>query len=85
MMKYGSELRKSEQAFVVHAYTGRFTKEHRPSWSSRPDCSECPVQFETDEEWLENTKFHVKNSGQLDSRYQQCESNPTWPDNPELR
>lgn len=45
-----------------------------------------PVQFASDWEWLAHTEFYVRKNGRLDMRYASlAHTNPTWPDNPELR
>ncbi len=86
-MRLGSELTREDRAHVLAAYVHRFTKEHRPLWSSGTwkDGKPYPVQFESDAEWLANTRFAVNSAGRLDQRAKFCESSPTWPDNPELR
>ncbi len=84
---YGTQLSANDQRHVLSAYTHRFTREHVPAWAkeTRPDGSAYPVQFDSDQEWLANTQFHVTASGDLDKRVNHCHSTPTWPDNPELR
>ena len=83
--RLGSELSAENRRAVLASYVHRFTKEHRPEWANRADCAQCPVQFASDAEWLANTRFAVTKSGALDKRVKDCESSPTWPDNPELR
>jgi len=87
-MRSGSELSKEDKAHVLRAYVHRFTKDHRPQWAAhitQPGGASYPVQFESDADWLANTRFAVTDSGRLDHRFTDCYSSPTWPDNPELR
>lgn len=83
----GSELTPDDQRHVLASYTHRYTRTHRPVWASRlrPSGEPYPVQFASDAEWLANTTFTVRNNGRLDMRVKGCTSEPTWPDNPELR
>ena len=81
----GSELSPSVQTECLRRFVHRFTGEHRPQWTTRPDCKACPVQFADDWDWLANTRFHVTKTGKLDGSFDFCESSPTWPFNPELR
>ena len=84
--RLGSELSASDRRAVLASYVHRFTKEHRPQWANRADCAGCcPVQFESDTEWLAHTRFAVTKAGALDGLVKECESSATWPDNPELR
>lgn len=82
--KPGSELHPEDRAYVLRAFVHRFTREHRPGWTRRADCAQCPVQFASDADWLAHTRFAVRNDVRIDRRAD-CESSPTWPDNPELR
>ena len=86
-IRLGSMLTINDQQYVLRTYVGRFTKEHRPNWASKEwkDGQPYPVQFKSDQEWLENTRFLVRKDGHLDMRATSCYSTPTWPDNPELR
>lgn len=79
----GSELNEADKRHVLGAYVHRYTKDHRPFWVK--DDKKTPVQFGSDADWLEHTKFWVKKDGRLDARYNHCNSEPTWPNNPELR
>lgn len=83
----GTDLHPEDQKHVLATYVHRFTREHRPDWANepRPNGKPYPVQFDSDADWLANTTFAVKTDGRLDARVNRCESNPTWPDNPELR
>lgn len=74
----GTELTKEDQVYVLAAYVHRYTKEHKPKWAQE----NTPVQFASDQDWLEHTLFAVKKDGQLDGRVKDCESSPTWPDMP---
>lgn len=87
MTKKGSDLHPDDKNYVLRAYVHRFTKDHKPNWANKiwKDNLPYPVQFESDQEWLENSYFRVKKDGRLDSRVRGCTSNPTFPDNPELR
>lgn len=83
----GDKLRTELQREVLAKYVHRFTREHVPSWAQREwkDDKPYPLQFDSDRDWLANTFFPVTASGRLSKREKYCQSNPTWPDNPELR
>ncbi len=85
--KPGSELCREDQVTCLLAFVHRFTREHTPAWSKKPlkNGKHYPVQFDSDADWLAHTRFAVRKDGRLDKRYGFCQSNPTWPDNPELR
>lgn len=81
-MKYGNELCAADQAHVLAAYLHRYTRENKPAWARelRPNGRPYPVQFDSDQEWLERTRFAVRKDGRLDRRARFCQSVPTWPD-----
>lgn len=83
----GDKLDAQDQRHCLAAFVHRFTREHKPQWAHKPrPCGNpYPVQYDSDHEWLVTTRFAVKANGKLDLRVNRCESNPTWPDNPELR
>ena len=83
----GTDLNQMDRSDAIHLFTNRYTREFFPMWAAkeRATTATWPVQFLTDQEWLENTLFHVAPSGSLDKRHRECDSTPTWPDNPELR
>lgn len=83
----GNQLTGSDRQHVLSAYVHRFTKDHKPGWAAkpRPYGNPYPVQFASDADWLAHTLFHVTSGGNLDGRFGDCQSSPTWPDNPELR
>lgn len=83
----GSALQYVDQVYVLSAYVHRFTREHKPDWTRKPwkDGKPYPVQFDSDADWLAHTRFAVRRDGRLDQRVKACQSNATWPDNPELR
>lgn len=87
MLIKGNTLWIKDKEHVLSAYIHRFTKDHKPMWAreTMPNGNKYPVQFESDSDWLDNTFFEVTKQGRLDKRFHHCESNPTWPDNPELR
>jgi len=87
LMTTGDNLTASDRQHVLAAYVHRFTGEHKPQWASKPwkDGKPYPVQHATDADWLARTRFHVRTNGRLDHRFTTCESNPSWPFNPELR
>lgn len=89
MTKYvrGDKLSYELQREVLSKYVHRYTREHVPSWARKEwkDGKPYPVQFDSDRDWLANTFFSVTTSGRLSRREKHCRSNPTWPDNPELR
>lgn len=82
----GTLLRPEEQAEALARFVNRFTREHTPTWATRPQPSgePYPVQFASDAEWLSNTVFRTNTDGALHATAD-CNSYPTWPDNPELR
>ena len=83
----GSNLRPDVQQQCLARFVHRFTHDHKPAWTRQPwkDGKPYPVQFASDADWLANTWFAITTSGDLDGRVKQCESSPTWPENPELR
>lgn len=81
----GTDLHPEDQKHVLAAYIYRYTREYVPAWATKPNGETYPVQFASDADWLANTTFAVKTDGRLDKRVNRCESNPTWPDHPELR
>jgi len=84
----GTELPVEEQAYVLSAYIHRFTGNHTPNWAhaGMPNGNPYPVQFASDQEWLENTEFRVTRTGKVyRAQGAECISRPTWPKNPELR
>lgn len=85
--RLGHELCADDQRYVLSAYVHRFTGDHKPAWANAEwkDGKPYPMQFASDREWLENTRFAVRRDGRLDRRVKYCHSNPTWPENPELR
>lgn len=82
----GSELSPAVQRRALDVFIFRHTGDHKPYWATlkRPDGSAYPVQFATDTDWLNNTLFAVTKTGQLTAGHD-CQSSPTWPNNPELR
>ena len=72
----GKQLTPQDQKMVLAAYVHRFTMDHLPAWAQG---TKYPVQFASDQEWLETTYFHVKKNGNLDNRFHPCLSHPTWP------
>src|ERR1017187_4979545 len=80
----GIRLTTKEQKEVLAAFGNRYTEEHKPAWI-KSDSLAYPVQFSSDQDWLEHTRFVVHAEGILDTRAKWCESSPTWPRNPELR
>lgn len=87
MMIRGSVLSGRLQYQVTSMFVNRFTGTHKPEWSSQPwkDGKPYPLQFKDDWDWLCNTFFEITKQGEIDKRTKFCESNPTWPNNPELR
>jgi len=91
--KLGIDLSPADQRRALARYAHRFTKEHKPAWANEaagggnmrwPGWPVYPVQFASDRDWLENTRFPVRENGTLAARGD-CYSCPTWPDHPELR
>ncbi len=87
-MRYvkGTELSREDRAKALNRYM-RYTRQHKPAWARKEwkDGQPYPLQFDSDADWLAHTLFPVKNDGGLTLRNLSCQSNPTWPDNPELR
>lgn len=83
----GSQLSSKLQREVLSMFVHRFTGNHRPAWSREEwkDGMPYPLQFRDDQDWLNHTHFAITSKGTLDRREQYCMSNPTWPNNPELR
>jgi hypothetical protein len=83
----GGRLHPDDRRYVLAAYVHRFTGNHKPAWASKPmpNGGSYPLQFADDADWLRNTHFAVRTDGRLDRRAKHCTSNPTWPNNPELR
>ena len=83
----GSNLSPLLQSQVKSMFVHRFTGEHKPTWvnHARPDGSHHPPQLKDDADWLANTTFEITKRGELSAKHRFCESNPTWPNNPELR
>lgn len=79
--KRGNELSWAAQNEAKRLFINRHTKDHLAPWSN----GRYAVQFASDEDWLANSWFPTKTDGTLDARARYCQSNPTWPDNPELR
>lgn len=83
----GNELSPGQQRLALSMFVHRFTGDHKPAWAfeewktGRP----YPLQFKDDADWLANTVFNVKDSGDISARHNHCQSSPTWPNNPELR
>ena len=87
-MLNGLDLCLADRQRVLGMFPDRYTREHIPFWVfAEPEATRArfPVQFENDQEWLAGTWFYVTSRGLLDARVKQCVSEPTWPDNPELR
>ena len=84
---FGNCLSAEDQQYCLAAFVHRHTREHKPQWANKEwkEGQPYPVQFDSDTEWLAHTRFAIRTNGRLDMRVKRCESNPTWPDNPELR
>lgn len=86
IMIMGTDLTCHDQNIALARYIYRFTGDHQPEWArkERKDGLPYPLQFASDAEWLANTTFPVTKHLRLAKRGH-CLSNPTWPNNPELR
>ncbi len=82
-MRRGSDLHPQDKQYVLSAFIHRFTRNHTPTWAqtAREDGSQYPVQFDNDDDWLNNTAFYIRKDGRLNMRNKSCYSCPTWPDN----
>ena len=80
----GTWLTTEDQRTVLANYIHRYTVDHIPKWV-RTARKPYPVQFASDQDWLAHSLFAVDKPGQLSGRVHRCESNPTWPLNPELQ
>ncbi|WP_440820389.1 hypothetical protein [Pseudomonas aeruginosa] len=87
MLILGTDLPHSLQEEAKRLYVHRYTGDHKPFWATRPmpNGNAYPVQFADDADWLANTRFEVTKRGAFSRRVVHCQSNPTWPFNPELR
>jgi hypothetical protein len=87
ILRTGQQLSPLTQRMALGTFTNRYTREHVPAWVHEAAAKgrRYPVQFDSDVEWLERTKFAVTLAGHLDRREAHCQSFPTWPDNPEMR
>lgn len=83
----GSHMGTYLQRQVLNQFVYRFTGEHKPAWANKEwkDGKPYPLQFKDDSDWLAHTYFEVTVKGEISKRNNYCESNPTWPNNPELR
>lgn len=83
----GKALPYAMQQEAKRLYVHRFTGDHKPLWANTTMlCGKpYPVQFANDEEWLAHTEFEVTKKGRFSRRETYCHSQPTWPNNPELR
>lgn len=85
--KKGTELSPEQQAEVKAKYVHRHTGNNKPEWAKQTwkDGKPYPQQHKDDKDWLANTTFAVTKKGELCKKTKYCQSNPTWPNNPELR
>jgi hypothetical protein len=81
-LTHGIDLHPDDQAYVLAHYVHRYTRDHVPSWAraARFRGLPYPVQFDSDRDWLENTRFATREDGRLDGRARFCQAAPTWPD-----
>ncbi len=65
-------------------FLNRYTGDHVPYWAPAPreDGQPWAMQFASDAEWFDNTRFWLNSNKNL--LKMPCESKPTWPLNPEL-
>lgn len=84
--KWGKDLTAEQQRQVLNMYVHRYTGTHKPEWANKEwkDGKPYPLQFKDDSEWLEHTRFQTRKNGTL-VNCDECQSHPTWPNNPELR
>ena len=78
----GCKLPSNMQAIVLSKVARRFTLDHVPDSSLRRKANGMypAPSYATDEEWLENTLFHLTEEGELDLTLRGYESvNPSWP------
>jgi len=82
----GRDLTEAQRRTCLAQYVDRYTGDHTPAWAAKVyrDGRSCPIHFESDAEWLENSRFAVSAAGEL-ILSEPCHSMPTWPNNPELR
>lgn len=80
---FGNQLSEKTQEAAKRRYVHRFTGDYTPDWVNRAlrSGTQYPLQFRSDGEWLDNTKFWVNNDGTLAWRrgFTDCQSTPTWP------
>lgn len=84
----GNDLSAVDQATALRIWEGqRYTLHGAPDWAVKENerGKDYPPQFKSDLDWINNTKFAVTPSGNLDKRCRECRETPTWPTRPELR
>ena len=91
-MIQGSKLSQTDQRLALAAFVHRHTGDHIAEWAKVKSVGSFhipnsvrrrgffPLHFKDDKDWLNNTKFFVARSGDLDRRYHNCLSTPTWPE-----
>lgn len=77
----GSEMCLKLQREALAMFVHRFTKDHIPQWARIPrdNGKFYPVQFASDQDWLEHTMFWINKDGSLSRKRNYCQSSPTWP------
>lgn len=84
----GTDLTPAQQRVALVSYIHRYTRDFKPLWvehCERVNFDAPPLHFDSDRDWLHNTEFAVTKAGEFDKRKTSVMTNPTWPDNPELR
>lgn len=79
----GSQLNYQAKQEALRIFTNRYTRDHIPQWARKlkPDGTPYPLQFNSDNEWLDNSYFYVDTDGNLNKHIDLCESYPTYPNN----
>jgi hypothetical protein len=73
----GSQLSPTTKDEVLRRFINRYTGDFKPEWVRMANKWGCEYicYFDTDEDWLNSSCFHVKEDGSLDDRYVRCETN----------
>lgn len=80
----GVTFSRADQALILDRFVNRYTGDHTPAWAQVPDQGGIPwpLQFASDQDWLEHTSFAISMAGKLDQRIKRCWEKPTWPGDP---
>ena len=74
----GSDMTAELKRQALRHYVNRYTRDHKPDWVLKDPRKQVPVQFSSDQEWLDCTWFPVTRRNALGP--DPCRSTPTYPD-----